>query len=69
MILILMFQVCKILTKYLTEEEYAEYDHFVKMKAKLIMDMKETEDKIKIGEEQMLALQNLILSPWRHFHR
>lgn len=50
-------QVSGFLTKYLTSEEYADYQHFTKMKAKLIIDAREIDDKIKLGEEQMLALQ------------
>lgn len=45
------------LHKYLTADQYADYDHFVKMKAKLIMDSREIGDKIKLGEEQIKALR------------
>lgn len=51
------FQVSKVLNKYLTEDQYADYDHFIKMKAKLIMDAREIDDKIKLGEEQQKALR------------
>ena len=43
---------------YLSDEQYADYDHFVKMKAKLIMDSREITDKIKLGEEQIRALRD-----------
>lgn len=46
-----------ILTKYLDSDGYADYDHFINMKAKLIMDSKEVADKIQLGEEQLLALK------------
>lgn len=49
--------VSNILYKYLNSEEYADYDHFINMKAKLIMDSKEISDKIKLGEEQLMALK------------
>lgn len=49
-------QVAKVLNQYLSEDEYADYDHFIKMKAKLIMDAREIDDKIKLGEEQQQAL-------------
>lgn len=52
------FQVSKVLNKYLTEDQYADYDHFIKMKAKLIMDAREIDDKIKLGEEQQKALRD-----------
>ena len=42
---------------YLGAEQFADYEHFVKMKAKLIMDGREVADKIKLGEEQLRALR------------
>lgn len=53
--------VANILYKYLNSEEYADYDHFINMKAKLIMDSKEISDKIKLGEEQLLALKETLI--------
>ncbi|XP_063244622.1 uncharacterized protein LOC134545119 [Bacillus rossius redtenbacheri] len=55
--------VSKILYKYFNEEEYADYDHFINMKAKLIMDSREIADKIKLGEEQLAALKETLTSP------
>lgn len=54
-------QVSKVLNQYLTEDEYADYDHFIKMKAKLIMDAREIDDKIKLGEEQQVALKEMFV--------
>lgn len=51
-------QVSTFLRKYLREEEYADYDHFVKMKSKLLIDVREIDEKIKLGEEQLAALRN-----------
>jgi len=53
-------QVSQFLQKYLSSEEFADYLHFVKMKAKLIIDSREIDDKIKLGEEQMCALQETL---------
>ncbi|RZC33953.1 ASD2 domain containing protein [Asbolus verrucosus] len=53
--------VSNILYKYLNSEEYTDYDHFINMKAKLIMDSKEIADKIKLGEEQLLALKETLI--------
>ncbi|GJQ68639.1 hypothetical protein Trydic_g17186 [Trypoxylus dichotomus] len=53
--------VSNILYKYLSSEEYADYDHFINMKAKLIMDSKEIADKIKLGEEQLMALKETLI--------
>ena len=57
--------VSNILYKYFNAEEYADYDHFINMKAKLIMDSREIADKIKLGEEQLAALkETLSASDW-----
>lgn len=55
-------QVSAILGRYLTAEEHEDYNHFIKMKSKLLMDAREIDDKIKLGEEQMAALQQSLLS-------
>ena len=50
-------QVAGFLKTYLSPEEFADYQHFTKMKAKLIIDAREIDDKIKLGDEQMAALE------------
>ncbi|XP_073523420.1 protein Shroom2 isoform X4 [Phyllobates terribilis] len=45
-----------ILASYLNEENLADYEHFVKMKSALILEQRELEDKIKLGEEQLKCL-------------
>ncbi|KAG8450548.1 hypothetical protein GDO86_002991 [Hymenochirus boettgeri] len=45
-----------ILAKNLSEENLADYEHFVKMKSALILEQRELEDKIKLGEEQLKCL-------------
>ncbi|XP_053167729.1 protein Shroom2 isoform X2 [Hemicordylus capensis] len=45
-----------ILASYLTDESLADYEHFVKMKSALIIEQRELEDKIKLGEEQLKCL-------------
>lgn len=52
--------VAKILEKHLTIAEYADYDFYINMKAKLIVDQREVTDKIKLGEEQLNALKETI---------
>lgn len=54
--------VAKILEKYLSEDEYADYRHFIQMKAKLIVDSREIADKISLGEEQLAALKETLSS-------
>lgn len=57
--------VSNFLHNYLSMDEYADYDHFVKMKAKLIMDSREISDKIILGEEQIKALKESLYLRWR----
>lgn len=45
-----------ILSTYLSEENLADYEHFVKMKSALIIEQRELEDKIHLGEEQLKCL-------------
>ncbi|XP_051175385.1 protein Shroom isoform X2 [Leptopilina boulardi] len=52
--------VSAILSKYLNDEEFIDYQHFINMKAKLIMDGREIQDKVKLGEEQLVALKETI---------
>ncbi|XP_064636059.1 uncharacterized protein LOC135493098 [Lineus longissimus] len=54
-------QVATYLRKDLTDEEFADYEVFVKMKSKLIMEEQEIEDKIILGEEQLKALSKSML--------
>lgn len=51
----------KILEKSLTVDEYADYDYFINMKAKLIVDSREIADKIKLGEEQLNSLKDTLV--------
>ncbi|KAJ8687915.1 hypothetical protein QAD02_023710 [Eretmocerus hayati] len=52
--------VSAILSKYLTDDEFADYQHFINMKAKLIVEGREIQDKVKLGEEQLAALKEAI---------
>ncbi|XP_035682861.1 protein Shroom3-like isoform X2 [Branchiostoma floridae] len=49
--------VSKILTEYFNEEQFADFEHFIKMKSQLIMESRELDDKIKLGEEQLRCLR------------
>lgn len=48
--------VCDILAGYLGEERLADYEHFVKMRSALIIEQRELDDKIQLGEEQLKCL-------------
>lgn len=45
-----------ILASYLSDESLADYEYFVKMKSALIIEQRELEDKIHLGEEQLKCL-------------
>lgn len=50
-----------ILQKHLTNEEYADYEYFINTKAKLIVELREVTDKIKLSEEQLTALKDTLV--------
>ncbi|XP_077984803.1 uncharacterized protein LOC144439390 [Glandiceps talaboti] len=51
-------QVATCLRKHLNDEEYADFQHFVTLKSTHIMTLRQISDNIKLGEEQLLALQD-----------
>lgn len=53
-------QVSSFLQECLTENEYEDYKYFVQMKSKLTIEMQEFEDKITLGQEQILGLKRNI---------
>lgn len=53
--------VAKCLEKHLSPEDYVDYDYFINMKAKLIVDDREIVERIKLGEEQMAALKDTLV--------
>lgn len=52
--------VSEIVKKYLSNEEFADYQYFINTKAKLILVGREIQDKVKLGEEQLAALKEAI---------
>ncbi|MGH0166846.1 UNVERIFIED_CONTAM: hypothetical protein FKN15_051550 [Acipenser sinensis] len=49
--------VLEVLSRYLTEEQLQDYRHFVKMKSGLIIEQRQLEEKIRLGEEQLRCLR------------
>uniref|UniRef100_A0A8B9R431 ASD2 domain-containing protein n=1 Tax=Anas platyrhynchos TaxID=8839 RepID=A0A8B9R431_ANAPL len=49
--------VLEILGNYLSEEQLQDYQHFVKMKSALLIEQRELDDKIKLGQEQLKCLR------------
>ncbi|XP_054089850.1 protein Shroom isoform X2 [Zeugodacus cucurbitae] len=50
-----------IVEKTLNADEFADFDYFINMKAKLIADTRDVADKIKCGEEQLNALSEALI--------
>nr|XP_058906076.1 protein Shroom2 isoform X2 [Kogia breviceps] len=48
--------VSDILASYLSQDRLADYEHFVRMKSALLIEQRELEDKIHLGEEQLKCL-------------
>ena len=55
-------QVRQMLGKYLNEHDLATYDTFLVNLIKHITDLKETEQRIQLGEEQLVALNDNLIS-------
>jgi len=55
--------VSSLLSGCLSSNDFADYQHFINMKAKLIVDARELADKISLGEEQLSALKETLCSP------
>ncbi|CAK8697024.1 protein Shroom2-like [Clavelina lepadiformis] len=49
--------VSKILAGYLHKEQFADFEHYIKMKIALITERRELDDKVRLGEEQIQALK------------
>ncbi|MED6245717.1 Protein Shroom4 [Ataeniobius toweri] len=49
--------VSRVLARCLTPEQHRDYSHFVKMKAALLVEQRQLEDKIRLGEEQLRGLR------------
>ena len=56
-------QVRSLLGKYLEEPDLRDYDIFLVQLIKHITDLKETEQRIQLGEEQLVALNDNLVSP------
>ncbi|XP_076799365.1 uncharacterized protein LOC143473207 isoform X4 [Clavelina lepadiformis] len=57
--------VSETLASYFDQEEFADYEHYIKMKSALIMEQRELDDKAKLGEEQMQCLRESLPEEWQ----
>ncbi|XP_037811167.1 protein Shroom isoform X3 [Lucilia sericata] len=53
--------VVSLLEKNLNSDEFADFEYFINMKAKLITDARDIADKIKMGEEIISALSDTLI--------
>ena len=51
------FTVLSMLQKYLSDQLIADYDKFIKTKARLIMETRQLNDKVALSEEQKTILK------------
>lgn len=54
------FAVSTLLVKHFTDEEITEYEYFVHMKSKLLIDGREIVEKIEQNQRQLTALKEII---------
>uniref|UniRef100_A0A674C900 Protein Shroom2-like n=2 Tax=Salmo trutta TaxID=8032 RepID=A0A674C900_SALTR len=47
----------RVLRRCLSPEQHRDYSHYVKMKAALLVEQRQLEDKIRLGEEQLRGLR------------
>ncbi|KAG8448067.1 hypothetical protein GDO86_015241 [Hymenochirus boettgeri] len=52
--------VLETVSRYLNEEQLQDYHHYVKMTSALIVEQRELEDKIRLGEEQLRCLRESV---------
>lgn len=53
--------VCKILEENLSSDEYRDFEFFLNMKAKLIVDSRNITDKVVLTEEQITAIKETFI--------
>ncbi|XP_002123686.2 protein Shroom3-like [Ciona intestinalis] len=56
----------RLLRLKLTHEQFADYEHYIKMKSALIMEQRELDDKAKLGDEQMHDLMESLPDDLQH---
>lgn len=57
----------QVLGRCLTPEQMRDYGHFVKMKAALLVEQRQLEDKIRLGEEQLRGLRESLGLGYGHY--
>ncbi|CAF1556406.1 unnamed protein product [Adineta ricciae] len=58
--------VTTILRKYFSNEQYDDYEHFIRMKSALLIDGKENEENISIIEKQIDIFNHILMTDYPH---
>ena len=58
--------VTTILRKYFSNEQYDDYEHFIRMKSTLLIDGKENEENISIIEKQIDIFNHILMTDYPH---
>lgn len=58
--------VSEILSHHFDHDQFADYEHYIKMKSALIMEQRELDDKSKLGREQMQCLRDSLPDEWQN---
>uniref|UniRef100_H3CJS4 Shroom family member 4 n=1 Tax=Tetraodon nigroviridis TaxID=99883 RepID=H3CJS4_TETNG len=59
--------VSRVLARCLSPEQHRDYSHFVKMKAALLVEQRQLEDKIRLGEEQLTVYRRPLFLGFSNF--
>ncbi|TRY87644.1 hypothetical protein DNTS_013601 [Danionella cerebrum] len=57
----------RVLSCCLTPEQMRDYAHFIKMKAALLVEQRQLDDKIRLGEEQLRGLRESLGMGYSHY--
>ncbi|CAK8697026.1 unnamed protein product [Clavelina lepadiformis] len=49
----------------LNRDQFADFEHYIKMKTALIVERRELDDKVRLGEEQMQCLKESLPEDWQ----
>ena len=58
--------VTSILRKYFSNEQYDDYEHFIRMKSALLIDGKENEENMSIIEKQIHIFNHILMTDYPH---
>ena len=57
--------VSETLACYFNQDQFSDYEHYIKMKSALIMEQRELDDKVQLGEDQIQCLKDSLPQEWQ----